>query len=1650
MLLLVLTLVASLLPMVAATPARAAAPGDLVITEVMQNPASVADAGGEWFEVHNPTGTDIDLAGWTIADAGTDSHVISISVVVPAGGFAVLGNNADTVINGGVAVDYTFPGTFFLGNADDELILSDPALVVIDEIAWDGGPVWPDPTGASMSLDPAAANSTDNDDGANWCQAISPYGAGDLGTPGAANDECDEDPPPPPDPAAVLVINEVMQNPDAVLDASGEWFEIYNPNDTAVDIDGWTISDRGADSHVIDNGGPLLVPADGYLVLGNNTDTGSNGGVTVDYGFPGTFFLGNADDELVLMDTTSAEVDHVEWDGGPSWPDPTGASMTLSDPSADNNEPANWCEASTAYGAGDLGTPGGANDSCEPPPPPPPSDPIPIAEVQGAGHISPYNNVSVTTTGVVTAIAFDGFYIQDPVGDGDDATSEALVVFMGSGFANAPTVAVGDAIELTDTVTEFIPGGAATGNLSTTQMSFPTITILSTGNAVPEPAIIGKGGRVPPAVHVISDDELPVNLQTATGVFNPEEDGIDFYESLEGMLVEIDDPHVVGATRTFGTFSSEMFTVPSGGKTVAPRDALTRRGALELQPDLDNYGDQNPERVQIQFDASIGNPGTLYPGEAPGFKVGSRLNDVVGVVGYDFGNFEVRATELVTGKQSRLEPEESRLRNGRFWLTVASYNVLNLSPGPEDDAQRAELADQIVGSLNSPDVLALQEVQDNTGETNDGTTAADLTLQALIDAVVDAGGPEYAFVDNPPLDNAEGGVPGGNIRNAFLYNPDRVDLIDTMPLNPTVLSIAGVTDPTIFEGTRSPLLGLFAFNGQEFYVIGNHLSSRSGSTPIFGAIHPFVQAAEDEREGAAAALNEFVDFLIGQNDDANVIVAGDMNTFQWTDDLSQILPGTGKDRVLTNLVSGKKYLTDDRDDVYTYIFEGNAQVLDHMFVTDDLKKSASADIVHVNVDFPVVSGEVTGSDHEPVLARFRVMPAHTPLFFDLQVLHASDLEGGVDALDRAPNFAAIVDKLEDNRHVDGSITLSAGDNYIPGPFFNAAGDASFRQVFNDVYNALYGLESEQYADLRELGGRVDVSIMNVIGFDASAVGNHEFDLGSDIFENIIEESFGAAPTLADDQWVGAQFPYLSSNLDFSGDADLGNLFTSALLANTAFETGPFESAAGLANTPKLAPVTYIDVGQGQRVGVVGATTQLLQTISSPSGTTVVGPGIEDMTQLASLIQPQVDRLTAIGIDKIVLVSHLQQISLEEELVTLLNGVDIVIAGGSDSLLANPDDDLRDGDVADEQYPLITEGSDGDPAVIVSTDGEYSYVGQLVVRFNRHGKLVNRWGWGLNGLEDLNLSMNGPVKTETEDVAELWRKGDPFAEGTKGDLVADLVTAAEAVVIAKDGNIVGETTVFIEGRREKVRTEETNLGNLTADANLNVAQSFDPTTAVSIKNGGGIRAEIGEIGDGGVLLPPQANPLSGKLAGQVSQLDVENSLRFNNELSLVTVTAVGLKAIVEHAVAATGPGATPGQFPQIGGMAFSFEPGNPAGSRVQSLAIVDGAGTVVDTVVAGGSVAGDPGRLIRVVTLSFLVDGGDSYPFPAQMIAGSRVDLPDVLTDSGAFTFAAPGSEQDALSEYLFGLAAPFSSAETPPPDDLRLQNLDFRSDTVLP
>src|SRR5262245_28184813 len=162
-----------------------------------------------------------------------------------------------------------------------------------------------------------------------------------------------------------------------------------------------------------------------------------------------------------------------------------------------------------------------------------------------------------------------------------------------------------------------------------------------------------------------------------------------------------------------------------------------------------------------------------------------------------------------------------------------------------------------------------------------------------------------------------------------------------------------------------------------------------------------------------------------------------------------------------------------------------------------------------------------------------------------------------------------------------------------------------------------------------------------------------------------------------------------------------------------------------------------------------------------------------MNLLAAQLQPVIDELIAEGVNKIILQSHLQQIENEQLLATLLKGVDIILAGGSNTRLGDADDEPASfpGHSPDFEgtYPLQVTDADGKTTLIVNTDGEYTYLGRLAVEFDDNGDIV------LDSLT-ANQSINGAYAATDENVAEAW--GVPvdeldttaFADGTKGDKV----------------------------------------------------------------------------------------------------------------------------------------------------------------------------------------------------------------------------------------------------------------------------------------
>ena len=650
--------------------------------------------------------------------------------------------------------------------------------------------------------------------------------------------------------------------------------------------------------------------------------------------------------------------------------------------------------------------------------------------------------------------------------------------------------------------------------------------------------------------------------------------------------------------------------------------------------------------------------------------------------------------------------------------------------------------------------------------------------------------------------------------------------------------------------------------------------------------------------------------------------------------------------------------------------------------------------------------------------------------FDLRLIYASDLEGGsTKTLNNAVNFAAITEALKSEK--SSSLIVSAGDNTIPGPFYNAGGVRSGIRdsgVLNNVYNQLLDLTENGYDSLRELPGVVDIAVMNAIGFDASAVGNHEFDAGTSAFEDLIAQDARGSEGPAGDRYVGTFFPYLSANLDFSGDSGLAALSKDEVI-----------DATGGAGGRTIAPAATFELtdnnGTTAKVGVIGATTPVLATISSPGNVVANGTGglntypqttaeLEAVVaDLASVLQPTVDAVIAKGVNKVVMVTHLQQSELEKLLIQRLKGVDVVVAGGSGaSSFDNGATAATDDDV------FTTKNADGNSAYVVSVPGLYSTVGVIDLKLDD------------NGVPSL-VNANGYASTkENVDLLGGNLTGEPAS------LVKQLVDQVQSIVFEKDKQIYGYTSTYLQGNRGFIRTEETNFGNLAADSQLWKAKQIDSGITVSLKNGGGLRAPIGDIGGtdkNPILMPPEARTVEQdgylKPAGAISQLDLENTLRFNNSLVVVETTASGLQTLMEHAVSASSTGNTPGQFAQIGGMRLQFDHGKDYSTaegtqRIRSLVITDDNDTIIDVIIQEGDLIGDPSRAIKMVTLDFLAkNDGDSYPF--SKVATSITNL----QQNGSNV-----TEQDALAEYLQEYhSTPFAAyneAETNVTEDSRIIN----------
>lgn len=575
----------------------------------------------------------------------------------------------------------------------------------------------------------------------------------------------------------------------------------------------------------------------------------------------------------------------------------------------------------------------------------------PISAIQGITHRSPLEGKTIErVSGVVTAVDGEGFYLQSLVSDGDERTSEAIYIDLQAYVKVVP----GDLVQVEQAkVREWNPAGLGENSLTITTLVAKNVTVQSQNHPLPGPVIIGQGGRMIPN-QVIENDVKGYMGQSKVPI-DPLEDGMDFFESLEGMLVQINDARAVSTRNRY----NEVSVVADDGQNAG---IFSSEGVLVLRET-----DPNPERIMLD-DAFI---------MMPEIHVGAIFSEpIVGVIDYDFGNYRVQPLKKpVLGQNSPFIPTEAREVQEDWQLSIATYNLENFN-SLQDVERSKQIAREIVELLKAPDILVLQEILDDDGSLDSGQVSAQRNIDSLIDDIVDAskGAVVYKALNIDPASNTDGGIPGGNIRTVILYRTDR-----GLSLPPAAIGKAdeevGIRDEngramldlnpgriwpgnSAFFDSRKPIIAQFVFNGQDLYVIGNHFNSKGEDGPLFGDQQPPQRPSERQRIAQAKAVNGFVRDILDINSMALVVVLGDLNDFPWSVSMQTLEGG-----LLENLA-----LTLPENQRFTYLHEGNGQILDQILASKAMApRLVSYEVVHLNsLSLP----RDASSDHDPVVAVF--------------------------------------------------------------------------------------------------------------------------------------------------------------------------------------------------------------------------------------------------------------------------------------------------------------------------------------------------------------------------------------------------------------------------------------------------------------------------------------------------------------------------------------------------------------------------------------------------------------------------------------------------------------------------------------------------------
>ncbi|KAI5116998.1 hypothetical protein M0805_002667 [Coniferiporia weirii] len=583
---------------------------------------------------------------------------------------------------------------------------------------------------------------------------------------------------------------------------------------------------------------------------------------------------------------------------------------------------------------------------------------VAVTDIQGNAFVSPLKGESVkNVTGIVTAKGPDGFWIAGPKVD-DDSVSNGLNVFTDSKTIQNQ-VAVGDMISLSGVVSEF-RSSSDPDNLLGTELDSPSdIVVISSGNEV-VPVVLGVD-RSPPTEKLSSLDKgqdgfLAVpNNQSLVDVANP--------------LVNVKSPIVTDFENSFG----EIFVYGDW-----PVTGKNSRGGITMTFASDGTPDGNPETV------IIGAPldGTSNPSVA----VGQTLSDITGVILYQFGFFYVMPTTApkVISSPDFTVPATTITSSSSdpCVVTIGDYNVDNMAP---TSTTLPTVAQHIATKLNSPDFLFVQEIQDNSGPTDDGVVIANVTMQTIADAVVKAGGAQYSFLEIPPVNDMDGGEPGGNIRQVYFYRADKFKLAGDSSIggstNATAIIVddsgqlglslnPGRIDPTnsAWDSSRKPLAAVWESvlpesTGQRFFTVNLHLIAKTGSTTVQGNARPPVNLGVDQRTSQVEIVASFVNSILSKDANASVIVGGDCNEFIMARSVFASFDG-----ILTDVdeVAGIEDV-----ERYTYVFDQNNEQLDHLFVSGAIA-NRGVEVEHIHVNNWASDISLRASDHDPSVAKLQV------------------------------------------------------------------------------------------------------------------------------------------------------------------------------------------------------------------------------------------------------------------------------------------------------------------------------------------------------------------------------------------------------------------------------------------------------------------------------------------------------------------------------------------------------------------------------------------------------------------------------------------------------------------------------------------------------